>query len=190
MSLKLITPPTLDIVPLAEMKAHLRCDPNDNSEDALIAGLTKGAIAHLDGHTGVLGWCLGAQTWLLTFDAFPDGPVRLPVGPLLEVVSVEYADAGGAYVTLPEDEYEVDDVASPGWIVPVSYWPSVDGTNAVRITFRAGHETVAAIHPAIPVIVKLLVAHWHRNAEAVGEAMTETPMSASALIAAHRRVHL
>jgi uncharacterized phiE125 gp8 family phage protein len=184
-SLKLITPPTLDIVSVAEMKAHLRVD--NNEEDALIATYIKAAIAHLDGYKGVLGWCLGVQTWQLAYDTFPDGPIRLPVGPLVDVVGIEYADAGGAYTTLPSTAYEVDAVSDPGWIVPVEAWPSVDGTNAVLITFRAGHATVAEIHPAIPVIVMLLAAHWYQNREAVAESMSEVPMSASALIAAHRR---
>lgn len=189
MSLKLITPPTLELVSLADMKLHLRVDHDE--EDALIDALTKGAIAHLDGWTGVLGWCIGAQTYVQAYDAFPAGPIRLPVGPLIEVVSVEYADAGAAYATLPAAEYDVDDVSSPGWIVPVGEWPSVEGTNAVRITFRAGHET--ATHPrldAVRVIVKLLVGHWYLNREAVvtGTIATEIPISAASLIAAHRRM--
>lgn len=185
MSLKLITPPVLELVPLAEMKSHLRVDFAD--DDALIAGLTKAAIAHLDGYAGVLGWCLGAQTWLLAYDTFPAGPIRLPVGPLIDVVGIEYANAGGAYVTLPSTQYDVDAVSNPGWIVPVTDWPSVEGTNAVRITFRAGHLTPPEIHAAIPVIVKLLVGHWYANREAVGDAMSEIPMSAAALISAHRK---
>lgn len=187
-TLKLVTPPVLDIVPLAEMKTHLRV--NHGEEDALITGLTKGAIAHLDGREGVLGWCLGIQTWVQVFDAFPPGPIRLGIGPLVDVVSVEYADAGAAYQTLDPAEYHVDAIASPGWIVPATDWPSVEGTNAVRITFRAGHETVDEIHSAIPVIIKLLVGHWYENREAVGPNMAELPLAVGALISAHRRLTL
>ncbi len=189
MNLKLITPPTLDLVSLPEMKAHLRVDHSE--DDALIDGLTKGAISHLDGWKGVLGWCIGAQTWVLAYDAFPAGPIRFPFGPLIDVVSVEYATAGAAYVTLPASEYDVDDVADPGWIVPVETWPAADGTNAVRITFRVGHES-ADDHrlAAVKVIVKLLVGHWYANREAVGESMAEVPMSAQMLISTHRRMQV
>lgn len=188
MTLQLITPPTLELVTLAEMKGHLKIEPDDTSEDTLIAAYTRAAISHLDGYKGVLGWCLGAQTWLLAYDRFPDGPIRLPIGPLIEVVGIEYADAGGAYVTLPDTAYTVDSVADPGWIVPVGTWPSVDGTNAVRITFRVGHESAADRRlDGVKAIVMLMVGHWHKNREAVGEAMSVVPMSAADLIAAHRR---
>lgn len=186
MTLKLIAPPTLEIVSLADMKLFLRVDQDE--DDELISALTAAAVAYLDGWSGVLGYCLGAQTYVLVYDAFPPGPILLPVGPLLQVLSIEYADAGQPYAVLPSSEYEVDAIASPGWIVPVSDWPIVEGTNAVKITFRAGHSAVADIHAAVPMIVKLLVGHWYLNREAVGPAMSEIPMSASSLIAAQRRI--
>jgi uncharacterized phiE125 gp8 family phage protein len=184
LSLKRVTAPTLELVPLADMKAHLRV--THSAEDALIAQLTAAAVAHLDGPGGLLGWCLGAQTWLLAYDTFPSGPIQLPTGPLIAVTGIEYANAGGAYVTLPATEYTVDDVANPGWIVPVESWPVAEGTNAVRITFTAGHATAGAVNAAALVAIKLLVAHWYRNREAVGDAMSEVPLSAQAIIDAIR----
>jgi hypothetical protein len=63
----------------------------------------------------------------------------------------------------------------------------VDELGAVRVTFRAGHTTLAEIHKAVPLIVKLLVAHWFTHREAVGGPAAEVPMSAGALIASLRR---
>lgn len=184
MSLKRTTAPTLDVVTLADMKAHLR--RTDTSEDALIGQLIDAAVAHLDGPTGLLGWCLGAQTWVKVFDGFPAGPIRLPTGPLIEVTGIEYADGGAPYQTLAASAYDIDDVSNPGWIVPVDSWPAAEGTNAVRITFVAGHATAADINAAVPVAIKMIVGHWYRNREAVGDAMSEIPLSASAIIDAIR----
>jgi uncharacterized phiE125 gp8 family phage protein len=189
MQLVRIEAPTLEIVSVADMRAHLRVDGTD--EDGLIASLIDAAVAYLDGWQGVLGMALGAQRWRLEADAFPAGEIEIPFGPVIEVQTVEYRDASGAFVTIPALDYRVQIGTRGARIAPVSgWWPSVDELGAVRVTFRAGHTTLAAIHKAVPLIVKLLVAHWYENREAVavaGRGAAEMPMSATALIAAVRR---
>lgn len=184
MGLQRITAPTLAIVTLAEMKAHLRVTHAD--EDALIGSLIDAAVAHLDGWYGVLGWCLGSQQWLLTYDTFPDGPIALPLGPLVTLDSVQYDDGvSPVLVTLPADEYVVDATNREAWLMPVTSWPTADGTNAVRVTFTVGHATLAEIHKAIPVAVKLIAAHWYENRE--GQSV---PAAVDAVIGPLRRVRL
>ena len=59
--MKRLAPPTEQVVTLAEMKAHLRVDGDD--EDLLIQSLTDAAVSWLDGWDGVLGRCIMPQTW-------------------------------------------------------------------------------------------------------------------------------
>jgi uncharacterized phiE125 gp8 family phage protein len=181
-----IEAPTLEIVSVADMRAHLRVDGTD--EDALIVSLTDAAVAYLDGWQGVLGMALGVQRWRWEADTFPAGEIEIPFGPVIEVQTVEYRDATGAFVTVPAPDYIVQVGARGARIAAVAgRWPSVDELGAVRVTFRAGHTTLAAIHKAVPLIVKLLVAHWYEHREAVGGPAAELPMSAGALIASLRR---
>jgi uncharacterized phiE125 gp8 family phage protein len=70
----LVTPPVAAPVSLAEAKAHLRVDFDD--EDALISGLIDAATQHLDGWSGVLGRALMPQTWEMSLDRFPAGAIN------------------------------------------------------------------------------------------------------------------
>lgn len=84
----LVTPPDILPVSLAEAKAHLRVDYDD--DDGLILSLIRAAVDHLDGWTGILGRCLVEQEWRQDFPAgatcFP-----LPLGPVISVTSVTVA---------------------------------------------------------------------------------------------------
>lgn len=183
MGLQRITAPTLAVVTVAEMKAHLRITWSE--EDAYLQTLIEEAAAHLDGWQGLLGWCIGSQQWLLTYDTFPDGPIRLPLGPLISVDAVRYDDGSPALVTLSADAYAVDGTDKEAWLMPVDSWPSVDGTNAVEVRFTAGHATAAEVHAGVKTAIRLIVASWYANRE--GQAI---PLSADALISPLRKVKL
>lgn len=190
MALKLKTPPAVDPVTLAEAKAYCRVDHAD--DDVLIASLIKAATAHCDGNRGVLGRAIINQEWELYYDAFPAEALKIPLGPLVAVTSVEYAHpATGVMTVWPSANYEVDLASWEGWIVPVDQWPDTKDTiNAVRITFTAGHGSTASAAPAdIKQAILTLVAHWyaHREAINIGSITSEIPLMFDALIAAIRK---
>src|SRR5206468_3491169 len=83
----LVTPPASSPVTLAEAKAHLVVDFND--DDALVQGLVDGAVSYLDGFSGVLCRALCAQTWRQDFDVF-DFYLKLPLSPVISIDSVKY----------------------------------------------------------------------------------------------------
>ena len=155
MTPRLVTPPAGAIVPLNDMRAHLRVLHND--EDALISSMIDAATAYLDGWRGVLGRCVLAQTWAVDYPC--GGCWRLPF-PDVETVT---ASAGTA--TLSHD--------SLGSIVELSEAATV--TMVIRMP--------AELLPSVQVIVKLLVGHWYANREAVsGDAKQSVPMSVDALL--------
>jgi uncharacterized phiE125 gp8 family phage protein len=187
-ALRLIVPPPIKPVTLAEAKAHLRVDNTD--EDALINILIDAATSYIDGPTGFLGRALVDQTWELLLDAFPVNEIKIPIPPLLEVVTLNYFGTDGIEVTLNPAAYTVDDVNEPGWIVPDGTWPATfNGINSVVVRFRAGYVDTT-ISPAndVPGDIKaallLYLGSLYANREQViaGVAALELPWGADQLL--------
>ena len=190
MPLRRIAPPVVSPITLAEAKAHCRVDTSD--EDTLIQSLVDAAVSHLDGYTGILGRCMVQQTWEMILDAFPADEINIPLGNLISVDNVQYANPDTGIMTLwSASNYEVDAVSVEGRIVPIESWPSVkDTTNAVKVTFKAGFGSAASDVPvALRHAVKLIVGHWYENRETsvVGVPVAELPLAVNALVAPWRR---
>jgi uncharacterized phiE125 gp8 family phage protein len=184
MALELLTPPASEPISLAEAKAHLRVDHDD--EDALIARLV---IAARESCERITGRAFIAQSWRLWCDGWPDCALRaisIPRPPLISVTSVAAYDRSGAATTLSSDAYIVDSAAAPGRIVlkDTTVLPAdLREANAIAVTYQAGYGANAANVPAgIRAAVLSLVAHLY---EARGEGETPPP-DALALLAPYR----
>lgn len=70
------TAPVSTPVDLADLKAHLRVDHDD--DDATLAALMASAVAHLDGWTGVLGRAIMPQTWKQEYTAWGSFRIAMP----------------------------------------------------------------------------------------------------------------
>jgi uncharacterized phiE125 gp8 family phage protein len=190
-----VIPPAEDVLTLAEVKAHLRVD--DDDEDDLIAGLIATATAQLDGRDGLLGRALATQTWRLTLDAFPC-EIGVPLPPLLAVDAITYLDADGAEQTLPEDQYQVIGLGGtdPVRIRPVygQTWPSTRcQPEAVSVQFTAGYVDAEAspaelaVPDPIRTAMLLHVAHLYEHREAVASSgLAQLPMGYDALVSSYR----
>lgn len=185
MAVTRISAPAFAVVSLAEIKAHVRVLHAD--DDLVLAQLVAAATNHLEGYTGILGVCLAAQVWDLSFDGFPWGPMKLPLGPVIEVQAVEYTDADGAVQVLVPQGYEVDLTNGDGWVSPVDRWPATGAyLNAVRVRFQAGYATAAEVPAALRVAVMMLAGHWYNNREGQGD----VPPAVTALVSPYKRVWL
>ncbi len=180
-------PENYAVLSLAEAKAHLRVDHDD--DDETIQAYIAAAIDLIDGADGELQRCLAPQVWEYVLDAFPDGPFTIPLPPLIEVQEITYVDEAGEDQTLAESAYEVDAVREPGWLSPgEDGWPATMETiNAVVIRFQAGYAADGSsgnspIPPRIKQLVKLTVGHWYEHREAVTERQThELPLAVQRL---------
>lgn len=186
----LITAPAETPVSLAEAKAHLRVDHDD--DDALITALITAAVGHFDGWSGVLGRALVTQTWRQDYPSLSHCGLRLPLGPVASVGSITYLDTAGVEHTLPEDQYTLVVDALGGIIMRASanvLWPlTTCRPVAASVTFVAG-SAAAAVPAPIKAAILLMIGHLYANREAVSDtAMTEVPMAVNALIAPYRRV--
>jgi uncharacterized phiE125 gp8 family phage protein len=175
MSLALITAPTVDVVSLVDMTAHLRVDASD--DDVLIAGLVAAVAGTLDPATGGwLGRALRPQTWELRLDGFPCEEIALPYPPLIAITSVKYDDTGGTERTLaPATGYRILNAGGLGkTILAPPYgtsWPVARADReTVRIRYQCGYPPTPAPDPlpaAIAAWIKLHVGKLYEQREAV-----------------------
>ncbi len=175
MRVVVVTPPE-PVVTLAEAKAHLRV--RHSVEDALIEAYVAAATAHIDGPDGWLGRALGDQVLDAYADVFRDC-MRLPFGPVTEIISVKYLAGTGEEVTVLPTEYELR-----GWLLGSAFgkrWPSVlSHPEAVRIQYRAGYVKLPS---PIRAAILLMVGDMYANRETVtvgtGTGAATIPMSAT-----------
>lgn len=184
----LVTPPAVMPVTLDEAKLHLRVEGDE--EDALIDGLIAGAVSHLDGWTGVLGRAIVEQTWRQDFDTFAC-TMRLPIGPVSEIVSITYRTADGQVSTVADSNYAlVTDGVGPRvfWDAGYSAPGDLYEQGAVSVTYTSGYDPVPA---AIKVAILLMIGHWYMNRETVAEGgFSELPFAANALLTPFRRMSI
>src|SRR5690606_35583790 len=147
------------VLPLTimDIKKHLRIT-DDDTEDDLLGAYLVSAVEEIDGVAGLLQRALITQTWDLKLDGFPRmwrksgveswrlDPIRLPLRPLQEVVSVKYRDLAGNEQTLDAGRYQVTGIGDQrlrGEIVPAFgfEWPDTreHTPEAVTIRFKAGY---------------------------------------------------
>ncbi|HVL75307.1 MAG TPA: head-tail connector protein [Noviherbaspirillum sp.] len=176
MNLRLVTPPDGELIPLNEVKTHLRVDSALTADDGLIQSLVTAAMQTAEHRTGR---SLLPQTWELALDRFPE-KIALDKPPIIEVESVKYVDANGDLQILPESDYLLDDFGEPGRLIPAysKSWPMTrEQPNAVRIRFRAGYENAAAVPQAIKQWILLTVGTMYENREGVvvGQSVQSLP---------------
>ncbi len=191
MALVMTTAPAAEPISLAEAKAHLRIDADD--EDALIDALIVAARMFVERN---LGLALITQGWSYFLDFWPRSScVTLPIAPVQAVSAVMLHDGAGGSTTLDADDYAVDVLSQPARLVLNGATPPVvaRALNAFEIAFTAGYGEEASDVPApIRQALSLLVAHWFERREPVvlGVGAQEVPSTVAGLLLPYRRVRL
>ena len=178
--------PTEEPVTLAEARAQLRLDGTE--EDALVVALIAAARAAIEAETRRV---LTMQGWRLTLDAWPDGPLMLPLAPVSAVTALTVAAGDGAPQTVDAALYETalaGDaprlLAKPGMSLPQPA-TRLDG---IAIDFTAGYGAAGDVPPPLKQALLLLLAQWFEDREAA--AARGLPPMVVALLAPWRRVRL
>ena len=172
-------------VSLAEAKAHLRVDHDD--QDDLITAQIKAATVWLDGYAGILGRALITQTWRQDFAGFADR-LPLPVSPVISVVGVSYFDAGNVQQTLDAGVYDLLADARGAYITlrPGQSWPATfRRADAVSVTFTAGYGAAADVPEPIRQAILLIVQRLFDGADTEIDIAIERTVHA--LIAPYRK---
>ena len=200
MSLTIVTAPaSLAALLLDSVVTHigaeqdLAASPAEPLDAPYILALTEAAVALLDGPAGKLGRCLLSQTWRLSIDHHFPPIIGLTLPPLQSVQSVKYTDDNGALLTLDAAAYRVTGTGS--WLTEIApaygtAWPSVRWQReAILVEFVAGYGDGAEdVPPPILQAIRLLVAHWWQNREAVnvGNITSEIPLGVRSLLNPYR----
>jgi uncharacterized phiE125 gp8 family phage protein len=192
MALVMIAAPAAEPIGLAEAKAHLRVDADD--EDALIAALITTARMFVE---RTLALALITQDWSLLLDAWPTcGFVLLPLTPVQAVTAISVHAPDGGSATVDAADYAVDVLSEPARILLRNaslHMLPARPLNAVEIAFTAGYGDGPDDVPApIRHALTLLVAHWFERREPVvlGFAPQEVPATVAGLLLPYRRVRL
>jgi uncharacterized phiE125 gp8 family phage protein len=172
--------PTVEPVSLAEAKRHANVVATD--DDTLISALLQAAREQVESDASR---ALVTQTWRLKLHSFFADLIELPRPPLVSVTKIEYLDLNDVTQTLPVVYYRVDADRSPGviWRDKDYVWPTIsDQPNAVTITYVAGYGAAAAVPARAKQAILLLVGHWYRSREAVGQVGSEIALAYQRLI--------
>lgn len=179
MTVRVVTPPTVEPITLEEAKEHLRFDTSLGTyQDGLISALITAMRQYAENSTRR---ALVQQTLEYSCDYFPHEFV-LPNPNLLLVDHVRYLDYNGTLQTVDPSIYQVDYSSVPGRIKP-SYgevWPTLvrsESYNPVRVQYLAGYAAVgspsdaAALRAGVPEVVKqwmkIRLANYHALPQSV-----------------------
>lgn len=181
MKTRIVAPPAEEPVTLAEIKAQLSVTLD--LDDALLTRKGKAARQYVE---GFIGGPLIATTYDGFLDAFPRREIAIPIGPLLSVASIAYADPTGAEQTLSGIAYRVDTI---GGRIILDAAPETQAIpNAVRVRFTAGlAEDAEGVPEPLREAILQLAAWWYEQRETAAEtALHETPYGVDDILRQHR----
>ncbi|WIY53667.1 head-tail connector protein [Devosia sp. YIM 151766] len=184
----LLAGPAEEPVSLAEAKAFLKVDGND--EDALIETLIGAARLHVE---SVTGKALLAQSWRVVLDDWPPGGVvKLPMSPLIAVTNIAAIDDnGGSHdIDLGQFRSEPDRLILPRVVAGM---PTMQHRQGIEIDYDAGYGSEPEDVPAdLRQALLGLVAHWHEHRDAVIVAGSGAivPSGFERMVASYKRVRL
>lgn len=178
-----------EVVSLADAKAFLRVEHDD--EDVLIASLVAAAVGLVERNTGKNLTPKIVRQTLAGFPAGGSGAIALWRGPATSVVELAHDDSDG-------NEQLVADFrlieGGNGRLLPAhgESWPATaSGPGTVRLTYVAGYEPADRERLQLAQAVRMLVAHWYGNREAVGAgSLAEVPFAVDAILAPFRPIGL
>lgn len=185
MRVRVVTPPSVEPITLAEARLHLRVDTigGTHPDDTLIERLISAARAWAEKHTGL---ALAPQTWEAASNSFPADDEILPGGAVDAIVSVKYReDAAGVETTLGASVYYLDPFDGTLSLAYGESWPSVRAVpNGVRILYTVG---VGLVDDDVRAAMLLVIGHLYANREDSAERqISSIPMGAISLLSLSR----
>lgn len=184
MKISRTTAPTSEPVTLAEAKAHLRIEHDD--ENDYITDLIEVARGNVE--IGMCNRTLMTSTWTLYLDEFPQGnaAICLPYPPVTGISSITYFDTSGTQQTLTD--YQLDSESEPGSLHPDvnATWPSTQANKyqAVTIVYTAGYASAALVPAKIKHAIKVILSELYevREDSIIGTNITPAILTAGRLV--------
>lgn len=187
MSALLLTGPAVEPLSLAEAKAFLRVEHED--DDELIGTLILGARVHVEGQTRR---ALNTQSWRLVHDDWPaDRPMAVWPAPVQEVTAARVYRADGSVQVLDPDIFVVDTAGAPArvGVAPGAVPPPGRALAGIEIDFDAGYgDEPTDVPEPLRQAMRLLIAHWYENrgVAVVGQSASALPQTVAPLLAPYK----
>lgn len=160
-------PPLAEPVTLADLKAHMRIDLDD--EDALLESLIRVARAHLEAVTGTALMRRGLR---LILDDWPEGPViELLRTPVQSIDAIRVYDIDGTPHEVAADGWLLDATARPARLAVRERLRPGQPINGVEIEFTAGFASANEIPPELVRAILLHAAYMYEFRGAVSADM-------------------
>jgi hypothetical protein len=193
MSLVTIQDPAAEPVLLDELKAYLRVDASDTSNDSTITALAKGARFYAEHFTrrrfitqkvamkmdffpGYIGGKLPGQMVAQTYFAGPSPlmiglnfAIVLPYPPVQSIDTFSYLDpsSGTPIILQPNSDYIADLASNPARLTPpyAQMWPVARvEPESVSVNFTCGYgPDGSAVPEPIKIAIKQLTLYWYEN---------------------------
>lgn len=186
-SLVRVTAPSALPISLAEAKAQMRVEGND--DDTIIQRLIDAAVAFVDVQ-GALGFAMITQTWGQWVGPNPS-TVMLSLGPVQSVSAIKYYDTNGDLQTATLADFNVFGTPNRITVSPKTgyAWPVTQTRDdAIKIEYVIGYgATSASVPQTVRHALMMLVAHWYENRETSSEKqMVNLPYGFSEMIGIER----
>jgi uncharacterized phiE125 gp8 family phage protein len=191
MSSILLTGPAVEPLSLAEAKAHLRIERDDENDD--IAALIAGARVHVEAQTRR---ALITQTWRLVRDVWPvDGRIAVLPSPLRELVAARVLHLDGGTQSVDISLFTADKAGAPAILAfnPGTLPYSDRPTAGIELDVEVGYgDAPADVPQPLRQAIRLLVAHWYENRGllTIGHEVNVLPLTITALLAPYRVLSL
>jgi len=189
MSSILLTAPAVEPVSLAEAKAFLRVEHDDDND--VISALIAGSRIHVEMQTRR---ALISQSWRLCFDLWPeDGRIEVRPAPLRSLDTVRVYDAGGATRAVDRQAFVLD-MSNAALVFAPWALPAPGRTAAgIELDVSVGYGDAAVDVPEpLRQAIRILVGHWyeHRGLVTTGPNFSPLPATVAALLAPYRMLSL
>jgi uncharacterized phiE125 gp8 family phage protein len=166
MGYRVTIPPTVEPIPLAEAKEHLRIETTE--DDALLQSIIAAARIAIENY---LDQKLITQTVVEYFESFPEnGSFDLRFYPVQSIDSITYVDTDGATQTWDSSNYQVDLYGLYGGgpaRIDAAYsatYPSIrEQMSPVTVTYVAGYGGRDDVPEDIKAAMRLLIADLYDN---------------------------
>lgn len=178
-----VAQPAFEPLTLVEVKQQCRVDAVVTDDDAFLTRCIRSAREMIEGPDG-RGLAIVAANWRLTLDCFPK-EIRIPMGPVLAIESIDCVDGAGISQTLDPADYQWRPGRYEARIQPAygKAWPAPRNQfDAVTVTFKAGFKGTEEdpvkldnIPEPLRVAMMMLISHWfvNRSTTVVGTVPTE-----------------